>query len=528
MIFVLISFIIYNKFYHYHSKATLMSQFFDTPALMNQLFDTSAFMFSQWLFVKFLGVTYFIAFFSLFVQMKGLYGKNGILPVSELLESVEKRSGKKEYFRLPTVFWWKCTDKMLAYTSCIGFLSGALLLADIPYTSTLLLIICWGLYLSFVNVGSNFLSFQWDTLLLEVGFFAIFFSMATPPPLLLLLAIWFLLFRLIFSAGIVKILSKCPAWRSLTAFDFHYYTQPIPNKVAWYFHQFPQILGKVAVVATFLIELILPFFIFSPSFLRIYAFIGIIGLMLIIQISGNYAFFNFLTIVAAIPLLEDGYYQAILGDMAIMPPSEPFFFVQVLLSIVGLGLIFLNALQLAGMFVPLGRLISVLRFAAPFHIISGYGLFARMTTTRYEIIVEGSDDGKTWKEYEFHWKPGDLNGPLRQAAPHQPRLDWQMWFAALGKYEQNPWYTRFLVRLLEGSKDVTNLLKTNPFQHHPPKYIRGSFYEYHFTNIDERVDSGNCWKREHKGLYSPVFSLPEEKRPKAKDPEETSSTTTEL
>lgn len=497
---------------------------------MGQFFDTSSFMFSQWLFIKFLAASYFIAFFSLFVQMKGLFGKNGILPIVELLESVEKRSGKKEYYRLPTIFWWKSTDKMLAYSAVAGFLSAGLILADIPYTSTLLLIICWGLYLSFVNVGSNFLSFQWDTLLLEVGFFGIFFSMASPPPFLLLLAIWFLLFRFIFASGVVKILSKCPAWRSLTAFDFHYYTQPIPNPVAWYFHQLPKIIGKISVVFTFFLELFLPFLIFAPSFLRVYAFIGIVGLMLIIQVSGNYAFFNFLTIAMAIPLLEDSYYQTVLGDMAVMPASEPIFAVQVILSVVGVLLIFLNTLQLAGMFVPLGRLISILRFVAPFHIISGYGLFARMTTTRFEIIVEGSDDGKDWRPYEFRWKPGELDGSLRQVAPHQPRLDWQMWFAALGKYEQNPWYTRFLLRLLEGSKDVTNLMKTNPFPHHPPKYIRGNFYEYHYTNIDERVETGNCWKREHKGLYSPVFSLPEEKRPKPSDPEEAAptSTTTQL
>ena len=145
--------------------------------------------------------------------------------------------------------------------------------------------------------------------------------------------------------------------------------------------------------------------------------------------------------------------------------------------------------------------------AAPFRSVNNYGLFAVMTTNRPEIIVEGSNDGEKWLAYEFKWKPGDLKRAPGFVEPHMPRLDWQMWFAALGNYQQNPWFINFLYRLLQGSSEVTRLLQTNPFSNAPPQYIRAVVYDYHFTDAATRARDGTWWRRELKGRYCPTLSL---------------------
>jgi hypothetical protein len=140
--------------------------------------------------------------------------------------------------------------------------------------------------------------------------------------------------------------------------------------------------------------------------------------------------------------------------------------------------------------------------------VNTYGLFAVMTTTRPEIIIEGSNDGKTWLPYEFKYKPGDPRRCPSFVAPHQPRLDWQMWFAALGNYRQNPWFGNFCIRLLQGSPDVLALLARNPFPGAPPRYIRAMVFDYQFSNLQEHRAQGIWWRRELMGEYSPVLSAP--------------------
>jgi len=150
---------------------------------------------------------------------------------------------------------------------------------------------------------------------------------------------------------------------------------------------------------------------------------------------------------------------------------------------------------------------SALNWIAPFGIVNTYGLFAVMTTSRPEIVVEGSNDAHTWLEYGFKYKPGDPKRPPRWVQPHQPRLDWQMWFAALGNYQGQPWFVNFMARLLEGSPEVLSLIATNPFPSSPPQYVRAQLYDYQFTSFAERRSTGNWWRRELKGEYFPVVSL---------------------
>jgi len=158
-----------------------------------------------------------------------------------------------------------------------------------------------------------------------------------------------------------------------------------------------------------------------------------------------------------------------------------------------------------------GGMPAPVRFAqgvfAPFYLTNTYGLFAVMTTVRHEIILQGSNDGTQWRDYDFKYKPGPVDRAPRWVAPHQPRLDWQMWFAALGSYRNNPWLVNFVFRLLQGSPDVLALLGPNPFSGAPPRYLRALVYDYSFTDFETRRRTGAWWKREPRGTYLPAVSL---------------------
>jgi hypothetical protein len=368
-------------------------------------------------------------------------------------------------------------------------------------------------------------------LLLETGLLGILFSPlgwaglrreVAPSGLVLVLLRW-LLFRLLFASGWVKLLSGDAAWRGLTALTFHYETQPLPTWLGWYAHQMPAGAHKAACGAMFFVELVMPFFIFGPRRLRFVAFWAFACLQLGILLTGNYTFFNFLTLLLCLPLLDDKallrlFPQALqirLGEARAWQPTERARrYRRLRLAILipaAAVLLAVTSFQTAGLFrleVPWTRpTMALYHLVAPFRSMNNYGLFAIMTTKRNEIIVEGSQDGQKWLAYEFFDKPGQLTARPRFVAPHQPRLDWQMWFAALGTVEDNPWFVNFSIRLLKGSPAVLGLLRHNPFPNAPPKYIRASLYEYHFTSAAERRTTGRWWRREPAGTYCRPLSL---------------------
>lgn len=478
---------------------------------------------ARWLFVRLLGLIYLAAFVSLWVQVDGLIGSHGILPAGDFLNRAgQQLTGWERYHLLPTLLWLNPGDAGLHLLCGGGVLLAGLLIVGIAPGPMLVLL--WLFYLSLVTVSREFLSFQWDNLLLEAGFLAIWLApwhirparTLEPPPRPVLWSLWFLLFKLMFSSGLVKLLSGDPTWRSLTALNFHYETQPLPTPLAWYAHQLPGWFQAASVVVMFAIELGVPFLIFVPR-LRRWAFVPLAGLQLLILLTGNYAFFNWLTITLCVLLLDDHILGRVLPGTLTRrlqtaeisperPPalSTPYhrFFIPGLAAIV----LLLSATQMAGMVLPVpppAR--SVLRWLAPFRTINNYGLFAVMTTSRPEIIIEGSNDGQTWQAYEFRWKPGPVGRRPPIVAPHQPRLDWQMWFAALSDYQRNPWLVNFMFRLLEGSPPVERLLAHNPFPDAPPRFIRATVYDYHFTDFSD--PSGDWWRRELRGPYLPVLSL---------------------
>lgn len=479
--------------------------------------ERTTFYLSRWLFLRGLGCIYLIAFLSLWVQIHGLIGSNGILPAEQYVAAVRQQIGTEGYYLLPTLFWVNPSDTCLHLLCAGGVVLSLILIAGFLPTATLIGL--WMFYLSLVTVGQAFLSFQWDVLLLEVGFLAIFFAplrirdaftrVSETSGAFLWLLRW-LLFRLMFASGFVKLASDA-VWRDLTALNFHYETQPLPTWIGWYVHQFPEWLHKVSVIGMFAVELVIPFLIFAPRRLRTIGCIGLIGLQVLILLTGNYCFFNLLTIALCLLLIDDVTWKGLLSKR-FMPNFQsvggaPHRYRRVCIAVVAMLLFLLSSVRFGGQLFRDVRFPDV-AWLRPFRSVNTYGLFADMTESRPEIIVEGSNDRITWETYQFRWKPGDLKAAPKWVAPHQPRLDWQMWFAALrGSYRNTPWFPHFIEALLYGKPEVLQLLAENPFPDTPPRYVRATLYDYHFTDIATKRTEGTWWHREQKGLYCPVVSL---------------------
>lgn len=454
----------------------------------------------RWFF-RSLGLIYLIAFLSLEVQIKGLIGARGILPAERFLAAVRENYGVSAWLHLPTVFLFGASDTMLRVACFAGAVASLAII--LGFARRLALVAAYILYLSLVHAGQTFLSFQWDYLLLESGFLAIFLR---PGWLRVWLFRW-LLFRLMLLSGAAKLLSHDPNWRNLTAVSYHYETQPLPTIFAWYFHQFPMGFQRFSCAFMFFVELAVPFLFFAPRRVRFFAAAMTITLQALIFITGNYTFFNLLTVAMCMLLFDDAMFRRS------MRPPVPRFpgpalqrAVSVTLFVFILPASGFQILEKFSRAIP-GPAATALNIIAPFGVVNTYGLFAVMTTSRPEIVMEGSNDGQTWLEYGFRYKPDDLRRAPVWVQPYQPRLDWQMWFAALDNYRAEPWFVNFVVRLLEGSPDVLHLLARNPFPSTPPRYIRAMLYDYKFTTTGERHATGNWWKRELKGDYLPAVSL---------------------
>jgi predicted DCC family thiol-disulfide oxidoreductase YuxK len=463
----------------------------------------------SFLFLRLFGLIFLSAFVSFGVQALGLIGSHGILPLPELVDAVRAQTGPERFFLMPMVFWWNSSDFAIQ-SVCWGGAGLSLLLVFnlLPRLSLLLLYV---LYLSLLNGGQTFMTYQWDTYLLEAGFLALLLSFATVPGIWLLR--W-LLFRFLFMSGVVKLLSGDPNWRNLSALSYHFLTQPLPTPVAWYAAQLPARVLQFATGATFFIELVLPFLIFCPRRLRFFAACGILLLQGCILITGNYNWFNLQTMLLCLLLIDDAALQKILPRrlFRVLParighrvPRRP---TKVIAGALGLLIVFCSLVQMDVRFGgdPAVAAEAVDQFIDPLHIVSGYGLFAVMTTRRDEIVIEGSNDGVEWREYEFRYKPGDLARRPPWNIPHQPRLDWQMWFAALDDPQRLPWFPRFLAAVLKNEPAVMALLDRNPFPDKPPVYVRAQYYDYTYASSEEKA-KGLWWHRRLVGQYFPAARL---------------------
>ena len=494
------------------------------------------------LFLRALGIIYLIAFVSLWTQIIGLVGKDGIVPAGDTMSTMRQqvdahKIGLDRYHLVPTFCWFSASNAFLNAQCAVGTALAVLVILGIAPAPCLFLL--WLIYLSLSTVCVEFLSFQWDILLLQTGFLAVFLAplqwlpwgimgrdasprREAPPSRLVLWLLRWLLFQLMFESGYIKLASGDPTWRHLTALDYHYETQPLPTWIGWYAFQLPAWVQKSSCAIMLGIELIIPFLIFAPRRLRQFACGALVLLQVLIMLTGNYCFFNLLAIALCLLLLDDAALRSCLprlfgpqpSTLNPQPPQStlnlwkwplqvtfPLACVSVIMGLMHLG-------GLVRQVIPWpSPILSAYVWLSPFRTFNGYGLFAVMTTTRPEIIIEGSNDGTNWLTYDFKYKPGDVKRAPRFVEPHQPRLDWQMWFAALGNYRQNLWLVNFCVRLLQGSPSVLGLLERNPFPNAPPHYIRAVLYEYRFTDFATRRKTGAWWRREKIGDYLPPISL---------------------
>jgi hypothetical protein len=355
-------------------------------------------------------------------------------------------------------------------------------------------------------------------LLLETAFFAIFLApwqwrvragRELPVPRIGLVLLRLLLFKLMFLSGVTKLTSGDASWWDLSALDYHYQTQPLPNALAWWMAQTPAWFKQISTLFALVVETVVPLGIWGPRRMRRVACALLVALQLLILFTGNYTYFNGLALSLCLLLLYDGVFRA--ASRSVEPAGQRSVraqnLVATLLLVVTLPV---NAMYLVAGWVPgiawpapIARIGEVFE---PFRVLNSYGLFRVMTKTRPEIEIEGSDDGVVWKPYVFPWKPGPLDRAPSQVAPHQPRLDWQMWFAALSNYERNPWFVQLVLRLLDGEPDVLALFEVDPFPDAPPRFVRARLYEYRFTSWEERRETGDWWKRSALGDYLPPVS----------------------
>uniref|UniRef100_A0AAR2J0V5 Lipase maturation factor n=1 Tax=Pygocentrus nattereri TaxID=42514 RepID=A0AAR2J0V5_PYGNA len=543
------------------------------------------------MFLWCLSATYVFAFASIYVQIPGLYGNEGVLPARWMLR-ISGKSVWEQLRDLPTLLWFGPklgldTQQCMELLSLAGALLGLAATAIPALRDCRVYLVLWVLYLSLYQVGQVFLYFQWDNLLLEVGFLAIVIAPMNMPwgrrvslhdNITFWLTRW-LLFRLMFASGVVKLTSRCPTWWGLTALTYHYETQCIPTPLAWFAHQLPVWFQKLSVVGTFVIEIAVPFLFFSPIRRhRLTAFYMQVLLQVLIILTGNYNFFNLLTITLCISLLDDQhvnfwlcrrtaqkertllqtalswvcllvevavyglivYWTILYFDLkvewnrkSISSKTGGFFcllflnIAKVILHFLCESLCVLSALPalcfrsacVKGIFLRLWSTVTILlhdsfELTDRYQLVNPYGLFRRMTGVggRPEVVIEGSMDGSTWTEIEFMYKPGNVSAAPSVVTPHQPRLDWQMWFAALGPHTQSPWFSSLVHRLLQGKKDVIRLIQTDesqyPFSQQPPAYIRAHRYKYWYTEPKEDGSfPQRWWRRIYVEEFYPVVHL---------------------
>ncbi|WP_166442854.1 lipase maturation factor family protein [Phragmitibacter flavus] len=489
------------------------------------------------LFPRVVALTFLIAFASWGMQFEGLTGERGLMPAGTFLENARAyadREGISAVWRFPTLLWWQSGDLWVKGLCIVG--CGLALMVMAGFWQAPLLALMWVGYLSLVTTGDVFMSFQWDVLLLEAGLIAVMAGCWRwrvrdwMPSRWLMLLPQMLLVKLMFLSGWAKLASADAVWADWTALVYHYETQPLPTWLGWWAHQLPEGVHWWCCGLMFGIELVLPVVLLgvlgveavwgkSTRVLRGIkkgSALSMVLLMGMIALTGNYTFFNLLTAGLALTVLDDGCWpRRWRRDGAPMKR-------EVMWRRIGQGLVVAWMLGLS-LWVTLERVVwksgnvsALSRSLAPFASVNTYGLFATMTKDRHEIVMEVSDDGIFWQALEWRWKPGDLGRAPGFVAPHQPRLDWQMWFAALHpgfvpERDMNSgriaWFGQLLVAIVERRALVMDFFEEPPIPLESIRHVRARFYRYEFTTREQRRETGDWWTRSYVGLYSDSFSV---------------------
>lgn len=519
---------------------------------------------ARWLFLRALGVIYFSAFYSLVFQIRGLIGPDGILPAGAHLKEVAEQLGHYRFWYAPTLFWFSSSGRMLTLICFVGMLAAILLVLN--FWPRALLIVCFVCFLSFVAAAGDFSGYQSDGMLLEAGFLSLFFAppgfrprlAPSHPPvrgaLYLLIWEWF---RIYFESGVAKIMSGDPQWRNFTALDDYYQNGPLPTWIGWYTAHLPHWFHQATTGLTLALELFLIWATFLPRRFRVILFFIVTPWQIGIILTANYTFLNYLVLVLGFLLLDDRFLQRIFPpsfrQQLLEPPAQsvagraipdaaPLSLLSsaptataanpaqdagnrsgsgnwtefrarlaparvAVVAILLLWIFYATTVQLVWTISPVPFPTTPVSLLDPFRIANRYGLFAVMTRARYEIEFQGSNDAQTWTAYPFRHKPQDIDKPPRIYAPYQPRLDWNLWFASLGEWRDNPMVLRTEWRLLANDHDVLSLFASNPFPQAPPRYVRAVLWQYWFTTIQQKRATGDWWRRQYLGLYAPSLEL---------------------
>ena len=460
---------------------------------------------ARMVFQRALGAVYLIAFAVTLRQFPALLGEHGLLPVPRFVAAVDLMDA-------PSIFHWRYSDRLLRTVAWTGVtLSLAVLvgLTDLIPTPLAMLVwaVLWALYLSIVNVGQTFYAFGWESLLCETGFLAIFLGNAqVAPPVVLVYLLRWLLFRVEFGAGLIKLRGdRC--WRDLTCLYYHHETQPMPGPLSWYAHHLPERFHRLEVLGNHFAQLVAPVLLFAPQPVATLAGIVVMGTQGWLILSGNFAWLNWITMALAISSFDD----AALGR--VLPIGHPQGEIPAWYGAIVLAY---GALVLVLSYRPAKNLLSrrqLMNYSFdPFHIVGAYGAFGSVTKERDEVVVEGTDDAALtpqtkWQEYEFEGKPGDVLRRPPQVAPYHLRLDWLMWFAAMSSAMYQAWFFPFLQKLLEADPPTLALIRHDPFAGKRPRYVRARLYRYRFTTPAERRETGAWWHRELLGDYVRPVSL---------------------
>lgn len=458
---------------------------------------------------------YLVAFLGVVNQFKPLLGERGLLPVPEYLENTTWRNS-------PSLFCWHYSDRLLDLVAWTGVVISTLALLGLSETgavwiSILTWILLYFLYLSVVNVGQKFFAFGWESMLLEAGFFTAFLGPTRMQPAIVpMLILRWMLFRTEVGAGLIKLRhDRC--WRDLTCLYYHYETQPLPNPLSWYFHRVPKLLHRFSALVSHFVQVIVPFGLFAPQPIAAIAGGLIILHQLVLIVSGNYSWLNWLTVVLGISALDDRILSIVvpLPVSALAAPPPAFVVVLAALAIATALLSIQPAMNLLSPNQAMNLSYN------PFHLVGAYGAFGNVGRERYEIVIEGTSDrvitpSTRWQEYAFKGKPGDPMRMPPQVAPYHLRLDWLIWFLPFSAIVTDHgirvpgysrWFLRFVARLLAADPAILALLGRNPFPGEPPCFVRALFYQYRYTTSQEKRLTGAWWVRKTLGIYLQPVSL---------------------
>jgi hypothetical protein len=474
---------------------------------------------TRFVLLRLLGLVYAVAFLAAINQALPLMGSDGLTPLPLYVERLREALGSTSagFLRLPSLFWFWHSDTALLVLAWTGLALACVVLAG--YANALILAALWLIYMSFVHLGQVWYGYGWEVQLLETGFLAIFLCPLLdprpfprrPPPVVVLWLFRWLAFRVMLGAGLIKVRGD-PAWRDLTALYYHFETQPIPNALSRGFHFLPRLLLRLGVQFNFVAELVAPFFVFWPRVARHAAGLIIIAFQITLIAGGNLSFLNWLTIIPALACLDDIFWARILPRSLVSraeraeaeaEPSRP---MQVTALVVA-GLVALLSVRPVENLVSPGQIMNT--SFDPLSLVNTYGAFGTVGRERLTLVLEGTNseypgERAVWIPYLYKAQPVALDQRPRQVAPYQPRLDWQMWFAAMGTPQQYPWTLNLIWKLLHNDPVTLRLFAGNPFPSNPPRYIRAVVYKYRFAQPGN--PEGLYWNRESVGLWLPPLS----------------------